>query len=58
MRMSSTVVTLRNRRGRAYLALVRLVHPVIVWAMLTRAAHRLSRSPEGEHTRPSAYELC
>ena len=28
----STVVTLHNRRGRAYFALVRRVHPVIVRA--------------------------
>lgn len=46
----STVVQLHNARGRGYFALVRLVHAVIVRAMLTRAAHRLSRSPEGEHT--------
>lgn len=41
----STVVTLHNARGRAYFGLVRLVHPVIVRAMLARAAHRLSRNP-------------
>jgi hypothetical protein len=41
----STVVHLHDARGRAYFALVRLVHPVIVRAMLTRAAHRLSRRP-------------
>ena len=40
----STVVTLHNRRGRAYFALVRRVHPVIVRAMLNRAARRLSAS--------------
>jgi hypothetical protein len=40
----STVVTLHNRRGRAYFALVRPVHPVVVRAMLTRAARRLSGS--------------
>lgn len=39
----STVVQLHNARGRAYSAVVRLVHPVIVRAMLTRAARRLSR---------------
>jgi hypothetical protein len=39
----STVVHLHGARGRAYFTLVRLVHPVIVRAMLTRAAHRLSR---------------
>jgi hypothetical protein len=40
----STVVTLHNRRGRGYFAIVRLVHPVVVQAMLNRAARRLSRS--------------
>jgi hypothetical protein len=40
----STVVQLRNRRGRAYFALVRRVHPTVVCAMLNRAARRLSGS--------------
>jgi hypothetical protein len=40
----TTVVQLHNRRGRAYSALVRRVHPVVVRAMLDRAARRLSRS--------------
>lgn len=40
----STVVQLHNARGRAYFAIVRLVHPVIVAAMLTKAAATLSRS--------------
>jgi hypothetical protein len=39
----STVVQINNLRGKAYLALVRLVHPTIVRAMMTRAARRLSR---------------
>lgn len=38
----STVVQLHNRRGRAYFALVRVVHPTIVRAMLTRAARRVA----------------
>jgi Protein of unknown function (DUF2867) len=38
----STVVQLHNARGRAYFALVRRVHPVIVRAMLNRAASRSS----------------
>jgi hypothetical protein len=38
----TTVVRLHNRRGRVYSALVRPVHPVIVRAMLNRAARRLS----------------
>jgi hypothetical protein len=41
----TTVVRLHNRRGRAYFALVRRVHPAVVSAMLTRAATRLSRVP-------------
>jgi hypothetical protein len=40
----TTVVRLHNRRGRAYFALVRPVHPTIVRAMLDRAAWRLSGS--------------
>lgn len=38
----TTVVRLHNRRGRAYFALVRRVHPVVVRAMLTRAARVLA----------------
>jgi Protein of unknown function (DUF2867) len=40
----STVVQLHNRRGRAYFAPVGRVHPMIVRAMLSRAARRLSGS--------------
>jgi uncharacterized protein DUF2867 len=40
----TTVVRLHNRRGRAYSALVRPVHPIVVRAMLNRAARRLSGS--------------
>jgi hypothetical protein len=42
----TTVVQLHNRRGRAYFALVRAVHPIVVRAMLNRAARRLSGSPK------------
>jgi len=38
----STLVQLRNRRGRAYFAVVRLVHPWVVRAMLARAAGKLA----------------
>lgn len=38
----TSVVRLHNRRGRAYSALVRPVHPIVVRAMLNRAARRLS----------------
>jgi hypothetical protein len=41
----STVVSVHNRRGRAYWALVRRIHPVVVRTMLTRAARTLSNSP-------------
>ncbi|VXB09606.1 DUF2867 domain-containing protein [Aeromicrobium sp. 9AM] len=37
----STVVRLHNRRGRAYSAIVRRVHPAVVRAMLRRAAARV-----------------
>jgi hypothetical protein len=49
----STVVTLHNRRGRGYFAIVRPVHPAIVRAMLNRAARRLSRS-SNTPARPAA----
>ena len=39
----STVVSAHNARGRAYFWPVRFAHPLLVRAMLTRAAHRLSR---------------
>ncbi|MCO1659174.1 DUF2867 domain-containing protein [Pseudonocardia humida] len=51
----STVVRLRNRRGRAYFALVRPIHPVVVRGMLTRAARRLSRS--SNTYRPTASRM-
>ena len=38
----STVVTVHNARGRLYMALVRVVHPVVVRAMLSRAARRMT----------------
>jgi hypothetical protein len=40
----STVVQVHNDRGRSYSALVRRVHPLVVRAMLARAARLLSRS--------------
>jgi hypothetical protein len=38
----STIVELRNRRGAAYVTVVRAVHPFVVRAMLTRAARALA----------------
>ena len=38
----STVVELRNRRGRAYFALVRRLHPAVVRRMLNRAARTMA----------------
>ncbi|MGW5880331.1 DUF2867 domain-containing protein [Nocardiopsis terrae] len=38
----TTVVRLKNRRGRMYWAVVRRLHPVVVRGMLRRAAHRLT----------------
>ena len=40
----TTIVQIHNLRGRLYFALVRPVHPLIVRAMLTRAATSLSRT--------------
>jgi len=37
----STVVRLHNRRGRAYSALVRRIHPVVVRGMLSRAVQKV-----------------
>jgi hypothetical protein len=39
----STVVRLHNRRGRLYWTVVRPLHPLVVRAMLRRAAHRLTQ---------------
>jgi Protein of unknown function (DUF2867) len=38
----STVVDVRNRRGRAYSALVRRVHPFVVRTLLSRAARTMA----------------
>ncbi len=38
----STVVELHNRRGAAYFALVRRVHPFVVRSMLGRAAQKMA----------------
>jgi Protein of unknown function (DUF2867) len=38
----STVVQLRNRRGRAYFAVVRRLHPFVVRGMLARAAKTMA----------------
>jgi hypothetical protein len=40
----STVVQVHNGRGRAYSALVRRVHPLVVRSMLARAARRVRAS--------------
>ncbi len=40
----TTVVALRNRRGRAYFALVRPIHPLVVRRMLARAAQTMAVS--------------
>ena len=40
----STVVELRNRRGRAYFALVRRLHPIVVRGRLARAAKQMAAS--------------
>ena len=43
----STVVELRNRRGRAYFALVRRLHPFVVRAALARAARTSGDRDQG-----------
>jgi uncharacterized protein DUF2867 len=44
----TSAVQLHNRRGRAYSALVRPVHPIVVRAMLNRATRRLSGATRGK----------
>ena len=39
----STLVKVHNRRGAAYFALVRRIHPLIVRSMLARAARAMAR---------------
>jgi hypothetical protein len=41
----STIVEVRNRRGRAYSALVRRVHPLVVRRTLAHAARQLAGRP-------------
>jgi Protein of unknown function (DUF2867) len=41
----STVVQLRNRRGHAYFALVRHLHPLVVRGALARAARTMAATP-------------
>jgi hypothetical protein len=38
----TTVVELHNRRGAAYFAIVRRLHPLVVRTMLARAAHEMA----------------
>lgn len=45
----STIVQLHNRRGRAYFALVRAFHPIVVRAVLGRAARTLPRTDAHDH---------
>lgn len=49
----STVVQLHNLRGRLYFAVVALVHPFVVRAMLNRAALSVSRSSKPRAAAPS-----
>ena len=44
----STVVQVHNRRGRAYSAVVRRVHPLVARSMLRRAARTMSVTPGGQ----------
>jgi hypothetical protein len=38
----STVVRVHNRRGRAYSAVIRRIHPLVVRSMLARAAQKVA----------------
>jgi hypothetical protein len=44
----SSVVQVHSRRGRAYSAVVRRIHPVVVRAMLRRAARTMTLSAGGQ----------
>lgn len=47
----TTVVRLHNRRGGAYFAVIRPIHPLVVRAMLRRAAVQLSRKSNAQPVR-------
>jgi len=47
----STVVDVRNRRGRAYSALVRRVHPFVVRTLLSRAGRAMATPVDGSRAR-------
>ncbi len=53
----TTLVQLRNRRGAAYFALVRRIHPLVVRSMLARAA-RVLAVPTRTDTDPAFLRLC
>ena len=44
----STVVDVRSGRGRAYSALVRRIHPIVVRTLLGRAARQVCNSRHGD----------
>jgi hypothetical protein len=48
----STVVQVRNRRGRAYSALVRRAHPLVVRDALAKAGRRAAGRPAAARARP------
>ena len=47
----STVVDVRSRRGLAYSALVRRIHPLVVRSLLSRAARKMGASGDGPPAR-------
>lgn len=47
----TTAVRLKNRRGRLYFAPVRLVHPIVVMAMLRKTRRRLTGASPAATTR-------
>ena len=53
----TTLVQLRSRRGAAYFALVRRIHPLVVRSMLARAARALA-VPTLTNTNPAVLRLC
>ncbi|PZF93154.1 DUF2867 domain-containing protein [Micromonospora deserti] len=53
----SAVAAVRTRAGRAYLAVVRLVHPAVIWAMVRRAARRAT-APTAASLRRTPDQQC
>jgi len=52
----TTLAWVHNRAGRVYLLPVRVAHPIVVRAMLSRAARRLASAKGGRHGVPPVFD--